>query len=241
MGRERRRFARHSAGSRIRLAVRLRPDRSGRRGAHRKLHELRDSMLLSQGAHLPLRISPQLLKLSAALRVLRLRDVAYESGPPRTEGIDQSTQLGRPRRSVERHLDALLATGGRIRNLKLRGAGDAIDVEATVIWKGVPARVRLELAEIRLRHRHFGFRMRRLRALGAVRVPRAAVAVALRAAGSRLLTVFPAPGIVVVDLRRWLPASWRPMPVASRSALMASIFCLTVPCRKWVDSCTVFS
>jgi len=108
--------------------------------------------------------------------------------------------------AVERHLDALLATGGRIRNLRLRGAGDAIDVEATVVWKGVPARVRLELAEIRLRYRHLGFRMRRLRALGAVCVPRSAVAVALRAAGSPLLTVFPAPGIVVVDLRRWLPA-----------------------------------
>ncbi|MCU0232975.1 MAG: hypothetical protein MUE90_02940 [Thermoanaerobaculales bacterium] len=108
--------------------------------------------------------------------------------------------------AVERHLEALLATGGRIRNLRLRGAGDAIDVEAAVVWKGVPTRVRLELAEIRLRHRHLGFRLRRLRALGAVRVPRAAVAVALRAAFSPLLTVFPAPGIVVVDLRRWLPA-----------------------------------
>jgi hypothetical protein len=83
--------------------------------------------------------------------------------------------------------------------------GDALAAEVTVLWKGVPVRVGLDLAEIRLRHRHLGFRMRRLRALGGIPVPRSAVALALKAFNSPLMTVFPGQGIVVVDFRRWLP------------------------------------
>ena len=75
----------------------------------------------------------------------------------------------------------------------------------TVLWKGVPARVGLELAEIRLRHRHIGFRMRRLRALGGVPVPRSTFELALKAFDSPLLKVFSGQGIVVADLREWLP------------------------------------
>lgn len=107
---------------------------------------------------------------------------------------------------VERHLDHLLAGANAIRDLRLSGAGDAIAAEATVVWKGVSARVSLELAEIRLHHRHLGFRMRRLRALAGLPVPRAAVEHGLRALESPILTVFSGQGIVVIDLRRWLPA-----------------------------------
>ena len=74
-----------------------------------------------------------------------------------------------------------------------------------MVWKGVPARVGLELAEIRLRHRHLGFRMRKLRALGGIPVPRTAVELRLNALESPLVKVFSGHGIVVVDLRPWLP------------------------------------
>jgi hypothetical protein len=47
--------------------------------------------------------------------------------------------------------------------------------------------------------------MRKLRALGGVPVPRAAVELALRSLESPLLRVFPGQGIVVIDLRKWLP------------------------------------
>ncbi len=106
---------------------------------------------------------------------------------------------------VERHLNDWLSSSDTIGDLSLRGEGDALAVEATVTWKGIPARVGLELAEIRLRHRHLGFRMRRLRALGGVPVPRAAVELGLRSLESPLLKVFSGQGIVVVDLRKWLP------------------------------------
>jgi hypothetical protein len=107
--------------------------------------------------------------------------------------------------SVERHLNELLSARKDLRDLSLNGEGDALAAEVTVLWKGVPARVGIELAEIRLRHRHIGFRMRRLRALGGVPVPRSAVELALKAFDSPLLKVFPGQGIVVVDLREWLP------------------------------------
>jgi hypothetical protein len=98
-----------------------------------------------------------------------------------------------------------LAAANAIRDLRLHGEGDALGAEATVVWKGVPARVGLELAEIRLRNRHLGLRMRRLRALGGVPVPLAALEFGLKAIDSPLLSVFSGFGIVVVDLRRWLP------------------------------------
>jgi hypothetical protein len=47
--------------------------------------------------------------------------------------------------------------------------------------------------------------MRRLRALAGLPVPRTAVELALKAFDSSLLTVFSGQGIVVADLRKWLP------------------------------------
>jgi hypothetical protein len=106
---------------------------------------------------------------------------------------------------AERHLNRALLGSDRMRDLHLRGAGDALEAEVSVVWKGVAARVSFELAEIRLHHRHIGFRMRRLRALGGIPVPRAAVELALQALESPIMRVFSGDGIVVIDLRRWLP------------------------------------
>jgi hypothetical protein len=123
--------------------------------------------------------------------------------PPlaRWDGLHLALDLG----LVERQVNDLLSAREDLRDLSLEGEGDAVAAEVTVVWKGVPARVGLEVAEIRLRHRHLGFRMRRLRALGGVPVPRLAVELALKAFDSPLLKVFSGQGIVVVDLRRWLP------------------------------------
>jgi hypothetical protein len=123
--------------------------------------------------------------------------------PPlaRWDGLHLALDL----RLIERHLNHLVSARDDLRDLSLAGKGDALATEVTVVWKGVPARVGLEIAEIRLRHRHLGFRMRRLRALGGVPVPRTAVELALKAFDSPLLTVFSGQGIVVVDLRTWLP------------------------------------
>ena len=80
--------------------------------------------------------------------------------PPlaRWDGLHLALDLDR----VERHVDELLSAREDLRDLSLRGEGDALAAEVTILWKGIPARVGIELAEIRLRHRHIGFRMRRL-------------------------------------------------------------------------------
>jgi hypothetical protein len=122
---------------------------------------------------------------------------------------------------AERHLNRALAGNDRIRDLRLRGAGDALEAEITVVWKGVAARVGVQLAEIRLRHRHLGFRMRRLRALGGLPVPRLAVERGLMALESPVVTVFQGQGIVVLDLRRWLPGELDLQVVTVQATLRA--------------------
>jgi len=123
--------------------------------------------------------------------------------PPlaRWDGLHLVLDLG----LVERHLNELISAREDLRDLCLEGEGDGLAAEVTVVWRGVPARVGLEVAEIRLRHRHIGFRMRKLRALGGIPVPRTAVELALKSLDSPLLSVFSGHGIVVIDLRRWLP------------------------------------
>jgi hypothetical protein len=123
--------------------------------------------------------------------------------PPlaRWDGLHLAIDLDR----LERLANEFLSSRDELRELVLKGRGDALAAEVTVVWKGVPARVGFEFAEIRLRHRHLGFRLRRLRALGSVPVPRSAVELALKAFDNPLLKVFLGHGIVVVDLRRWLP------------------------------------
>ena len=127
--------------------------------------------------------------------------------PPlaRWDGLHLALDLDR----VERLLNEFLSTREELRDLALRGEGDALAAEVTIVWKGVPARVGLEVAEIRLRHRHIGFRMRKIRALGGVPVPRTAVILAIQALKNPILRVFPGDGIVVADLREWLPEELR--------------------------------
>jgi len=107
---------------------------------------------------------------------------------------------------VEEHLVQALADVQQIEGIALAAAGDALDISATVKWKGVRSRVAMEFAELRLRHRHLGFRMRRLRVYGGLPVPRAAVEAILDGINNEIITVFRGQGIVVVDLRRWLPS-----------------------------------
>ncbi len=127
--------------------------------------------------------------------------------PPlaRWDGLHLVLDLDR----VERHFNGFLSERDELRDLSLRGEGDMLAAEVTVVWKGVPARVGFEVAEIRLRHRHLGLRLRKIRALGGIRVPRTAVTLALQALKNPILSVFLGDGIVVADLSEWLPQELR--------------------------------
>jgi hypothetical protein len=106
---------------------------------------------------------------------------------------------------LEARLARWLAGGGRLEGLRLEGAGDAVGLSGWVHWGGVRIRVAVEVAELRLRHRRLGFRVRRPRALGGVRLPRSAVNRLLESFASETVHVVGGAGIVVVDLRRWIP------------------------------------
>jgi hypothetical protein len=119
----------------------------------------------------------------------------------RWDGVHLVLELDRVDRALRRHLVAL----DQVRDLALSGQGDAIRVTATVTYRGVAARVEVDVAEIRLKHRHLGFRLRRPRALGGVPVPRRLIERVLGHLELDGITLVHGEGIVVVDLRRWLP------------------------------------
>ena len=106
--------------------------------------------------------------------------------------------------TLQRHLERALENTDQVAALTLEGRDDALRVLATVVWKGLSSRVAIDLAEIRLKQRFLGFRMRHPRVLGGVPVPRSALEMILRTADIDILTVF-GEGILVVDLREWLP------------------------------------
>lgn len=105
---------------------------------------------------------------------------------------------------LQRHLDRALEKTDRLNALAMEGRDDALRVVATVFWKGLSSRVAIDLAEIRLKHRFLGFRMRHPKVLGGVPVPRSAIEMILRSSDIDVLTVY-GDGILVVDLRKWLP------------------------------------
>jgi hypothetical protein len=119
----------------------------------------------------------------------------------RWDGLHLVLDLG----LVEERLNRALRGVDQMRELSLAGEGDSLRLTATVVWKGRHARVAVELAEIRLRHRRLGFRVRRVRLLGGLPVPMAVVTAVLRALHLRLVTVLSHHRIVVVDLTRWIP------------------------------------
>lgn len=92
-----------------------------------------------------------------------------------------------------------------LEDVRLEGSADVVRVKANVRWKGLSSRVMIELREIRLRLRRVGFRIARIRVLRGVPVPRAAVEMALERAAPDLVKVIRGRGIVVVDLRQWIP------------------------------------
>ncbi len=107
--------------------------------------------------------------------------------------------------SVEALIRNLLQDVESLSDPRLSGGGDTIRLTATVRAKGLASRVVIELREVRVRMRRLGFRIGRLRVLRGVPVPRSLVESVLRRAAPDLVTVIRGSGIVVVDLRRWIP------------------------------------
>ena len=106
---------------------------------------------------------------------------------------------------LEGHLQRRVERSDRVDDLRLTGEGDAVHLSAVVIWKGIRTHVAVNVEEIRLTRRHLGFRLRKARVLGGVPVPVGAVEILIRELADDVATVFRGEGIVVLDLRRWIP------------------------------------
>jgi hypothetical protein len=108
---------------------------------------------------------------------------------------------------LEQRLQQLIRNLDWVEDVMLGGAGDAVQVLATFILKGRRVRARFELAEVRLRYRYVGFRIRRFRALGRLPVPISVIEFAIRQLAPDIVKkAVHGHGIMVVDLRQWLPA-----------------------------------
>jgi len=107
---------------------------------------------------------------------------------------------------IEEILRDRLTTVDTVERIELLAAGDALEVRAWLRWKGMASQVSIRLAELRLRSRLLGLRLRRLRVLGGMPVPMGVVEAIVGRIEDDAVTVFPGTGIIVLDLGRWLPA-----------------------------------
>lgn len=137
-----------------------------------------------------------------------LREMLHEmlnDAPPKALVRWDGAHLVFDLRLLERHLQRRVERSDRVDDLRLIGQGDAVGLSATVIWKGLRTHVAVNVEEIRLRRRHLGFRLRRARVFGGLPVPVGAVEILIRELARDVATVFRGEGIVVLDLRRWIP------------------------------------
>jgi len=107
--------------------------------------------------------------------------------------------------TVEGILRRRLAEVDALSSPDLEGQDDRVGLILRVHWKSISMKVRVELREIRLRHRRLGFRLGRLRALGGFPIPKVAVLRTLQEIMPDKVTILPGTDVVVVDLRAWIP------------------------------------
>ncbi|RLE27030.1 MAG: hypothetical protein DRJ65_04005 [Acidobacteria bacterium] len=107
--------------------------------------------------------------------------------------------------TIERILRRRLAEVDALSSPDLEGQDDRVGLVLRVHWKSISMKVRVDLKEIRLRHRRLGFRLGRLRALGGLPIPKIAVLRTLQEILPDQVTVLPGSDVVVVDLRTWIP------------------------------------
>jgi hypothetical protein len=106
---------------------------------------------------------------------------------------------------VEQRLREMVRDAEAVREVALSGDGDVLRAEVVVRWRGLKTRAIVEIGEVRLRYRLLGFRVRKVRVLGGLPIPRFGVEAILRSVVAGPRTVVPGNGIVIVDLGPWIP------------------------------------
>lgn len=92
-----------------------------------------------------------------------------------------------------------------VREIAVTGTGERLEIGVSLAIKGLPTRVAARVDEVRLYRRFLGLRVAALRGPLGVPVPLSLVAFVLRRFAPGLATLDADDGILLVDLRRWLP------------------------------------
>jgi len=130
-----------------------------------------------------------------------MREFLEEQALLQWDGFHLAMNLG----VLERKIQEALLGINMVSDVHLSGWADVVLLEATLHWKGLSTRVRIEIREIRLRFRRLGFRLGKMKILGGMRIPRSAIESIVEKAGGEFVRVFRGAGIVVVDLRDKIP------------------------------------
>ncbi|MFH1177951.1 MAG: hypothetical protein V1750_11135, partial [Acidobacteriota bacterium] len=92
-----------------------------------------------------------------------------------------------------------------IRELRLAGSGDLLELRVKVAWEGLPAWLSAKLTELRLYKGFLGCRVESVRGPLGVPVPIAIVARLVHRFAARYVQLGVEDRLLLVDLRRWLP------------------------------------
>ena len=94
-----------------------------------------------------------------------------------------------------------------LREFRFSGDGESLEIEVRVAVEGFPARVSVRLAELRVYKAMLGGLVKSVAGPLGIRVPLSLVASLLRRHAARWAQLDTDDRILLVDLRRWLPAS----------------------------------
>jgi hypothetical protein len=93
-----------------------------------------------------------------------------------------------------------------IRELRLAGSGDLLELRVKVAWEGLPAWLAVRLTELRLYKGFLGCRLEAVHGPLSLPVPITLVARLVKRFAARYLRLGVEDRMLLVDLRRWLPA-----------------------------------
>jgi hypothetical protein len=94
-----------------------------------------------------------------------------------------------------------------LREFRFAGEGDTVELQVKVAVEGFPARVAVRLAELRVYKAMLGCHVRSVSGPLGIRLPVSLVASLLRRHAARWAQLDADDRILLVDLRRWLPAA----------------------------------
>jgi hypothetical protein len=93
-----------------------------------------------------------------------------------------------------------------LKEIHLSGADEELTVHGEARWHGIPLRFALRLGELRVRRRFFGCRLDTVKGPLGAPVPGKLLASLAQRFGQGLVVFDPADRILLVDLRRFIPA-----------------------------------